>query len=111
MTGENLNKTREVLRDLKALVDGISEAAGNPPAEPRDSPVVRSLEEGFRERMDDDLDVKSAVDRIAGSLGDLTARKARGGLSPAEAGAALAALRRVDGILQVIFPPGTTPDP
>jgi len=107
MTLKKLSDAQGVLRHLKDLMKGLSEGAGNLPDTPGDSPFVRSLEEGFRERMDDDLDVRGAVDRIAGSLGELTARKARGRLAPEEAGAALAALRRVDGVLQVIFPPGT----
>jgi cysteinyl-tRNA synthetase len=107
MTDENLSKAQEVLRNLKALIEGISDAAGKIPEQPRDSPVARSLEEGFRERMDDDLDMRGAVDRIANSLGELAARRAGGGLSSGEAAAALAALRRIDSVLQVIFPPGT----
>jgi cysteinyl-tRNA synthetase len=108
MTRGNLGDAQQVLRDLKALINRISEGAVNLPEKPRDSPVVRSLEDGFRDRMDDDLDVKGAVDQIARSLGELAARKARGDLPPGEAGATLAALRRIDGVLQVIFPPGTT---
>lgn len=107
MTEEQLIETRGVLRDLKALIAGISEGAGKLPEKPRYSPVVRSLEEGFRKRMDDDLDVRGGVDRIAGSLGELAALQARGELSSGQAGAALATLRRIDGVLQVIFPPGT----
>ena len=109
MNDENLSKAREVLRDLKAMITRISEVPGNLPRKPRDAPVAQSLEEGFRERMDDDLDVRGAVDWIIGSLGDIAARKAGRGLSSGEAGAALTALRRVDDILQVIFPPGTAP--
>jgi cysteinyl-tRNA synthetase len=107
MTEDKLSEAREVLRNLKAMVDRISEGAREPPGKPPDSPAARSLEDGFRERMDDDLDVRGAVDRLTGSLGELAARKARGDLSPEETAAALAALRRIDGILQVIFPPGS----
>jgi hypothetical protein len=54
--------------------------------------------------MDDDLDVKGAVDGILRSLRGLADRQARGDLPPVEARAALEALRRVDSVLQVIFP-------
>jgi cysteinyl-tRNA synthetase len=107
MTAENLGEAQEVLRHLKDLMNGLSAGAGNIPDSPLDSPAARSLEEGFRERMDDDLDVRGAVDRIAGSLGELAARNARGELAPGEVRAVLSALRRIDGILQVIFPPGS----
>ncbi len=106
MTTEKLSEAREVLRNLKAMINGISTGAGNLPGNPPDSPVARSLEEGFGERMNDDLDVRGAVDRIAGSLGELTDLQASGDLSPGEGGAALAALRRIDGVLQVLFPSG-----
>ncbi|MGA2934217.1 MAG: class I tRNA ligase family protein [Methanomicrobiales archaeon] len=104
MTEEKLGEAREVLRDLKDLIARISEGAGNLPAEPRDLPVARYLEEGFRERMNDDLDVKGAVDRIGLSVGELGARQARGELSPEDARATLAAFRRIDRVLQVLFP-------
>lgn len=107
MTRERLSEAQGVLRDLRAMIDRISEGAGRLPEKPRESAPVRSLEEGFRERMDDDLDVRGAVDWIAGSLGELAARKARGELAPGEARAALAALHRIDGVLQAIFPPGS----
>jgi cysteinyl-tRNA synthetase len=107
MTDENLKKAQEVLGDLKGLVNELSEVAGKLIEIPRDSPVARLLEDGFRERMDDDLDVKGAVDGIRDSLGELAACKTGGGLPPAEARAALAALHWIDAILQVIFPPGS----
>ena len=106
MTTEKLSEAREVLRNLKAMINGISTGAGNLPGNTPDSPVARSLEEGFGDRMNDDLDVRGAVDRIAGSLGELTDLQASGELSPGEGGAALAALHRIDGVLQVLFPSG-----
>jgi cysteinyl-tRNA synthetase len=104
MTRANLHRAREVLRDLRTLAGKLSEGREETPGPLPDSPPVPSLEDLFRERMDDDLDVKGAVDGIAGSLRDLVDARARGDLTPGEAGAALAALRRIDGVLQVIFP-------
>jgi cysteinyl-tRNA synthetase len=106
MTDGNLRTAREVLRDLGAMINGISGGAGKLHGTQRDTPAVRSLVEGFGERMDDDLDVKGAVDGIAVSLKELAALQGRGDLSPGEGTAALAALRRIDGVLQVLFPTG-----
>jgi cysteinyl-tRNA synthetase len=101
MTPENLEAARRALAELRALEAQLAGGAGD--ASP-DSPLPSAAEAVFRDRMDDDLDVKGAVDGILGSLGDLMDRRARGDLPPGEARAAVAALRRVDAVLQVIFP-------
>ncbi|HUK38227.1 MAG TPA: class I tRNA ligase family protein [Methanomicrobiales archaeon] len=110
MTGGNLEAAREVLRDLKALVDRVTggggRGRGRSLSRPADAPPALALEEMFRERMDDDLDVRGAVNGVIVALQDMAARKDSGELPVAEAAAALAALHRIDGVLQVIFPPG-----
>jgi hypothetical protein len=55
--------------------------------------------------MDDDLDVRGAVDGITEYLRGPEDLLARGTFPPGESRAALAALHRIDGVLQVIFPP------
>jgi cysteinyl-tRNA synthetase len=101
MTRERLDGARRVLGELRALAAQLGgDGGGLPP----DSPPATAIEGVFRERMDDDLDVKGAFDGILGSLRELTVRKARGELPPADAAAALAALHRIDAVLQVIFP-------
>ncbi|MDD1670518.1 MAG: class I tRNA ligase family protein [Methanomicrobiales archaeon] len=102
MTRENLDGAREVLRGLRHLTGRIAEAAMEPAGPIPEVATGHFVEERFGERMDDDLDVKGAVDAITRSLGDL----ADAGLSPGEAAAALAALHRIDEVLQVIFPLG-----
>jgi len=67
-------------------------------------PLIRSLEQGFRERMDDDLDVEGAWVHLEGALGDLAGMAGDGRLGKGEADRATAALRRIDSILQVIYP-------
>jgi cysteinyl-tRNA synthetase len=105
MTRENLGRAARVLREFRALVAKIGEGAKEPPEPDQDPARVHPAEILFRERMDDDLDVGGAVDRISGSMSDLGDLSAQGKLPPQEAGAALAALHRIDGVLQVIFPP------
>ena len=101
MTRENLDAAREVLRELRGLAARLGEAsAGMVPGGP---PQV-VMEEIFRGRMDDDLDVKGAIDGILGSLRELAARQAGGRLTHGETRTAVAALRGIDGVLQVIFP-------
>ena len=101
MTTENLEAARKVLAEVRGLATDLGEAsAGVLPG----SPPQVALEAIFRERMDDDLDVKGAVNGILGSLRELAGRGARGRLTRGETRAAIAELRRVDGVLQVIFP-------
>jgi cysteinyl-tRNA synthetase len=104
MTGEKLEAARGVLGELRALAGKVGEATEPSQVPSRASPPAPDVEEVFRERMDDDLDVKGAVDGILRSLTDLTDRRAGGDLTPAVARAALDALRRIDTVLQVIFP-------
>lgn len=104
MTKGNLDAARGVLGELRALAGQMGEAAEPARIPSRASPPAPGLEGVFRDRMDDDLDVKGAVDGILRSLRDLADRRAGGDLPPAEARAALDALRRVDAVLQVIFP-------
>jgi cysteinyl-tRNA synthetase len=101
MTGKNLDAARRVLGELRGLATQLSEAAaGVLPGSPPQAPI----EAVFQERMDDDLDVKGAVDGILGSLRELAARQARGRLTHGETRTALTALHRADAVLQVIFP-------
>lgn len=103
MTDENLDAATGVLGDLRALAGEVSEGVKDALPQVAPSPAAVSLEEAFRERMDDDLDVKGAVDGVVGGLAGL----AKGGrLPPEEAEAVAGVLRWIDGVLQVIFPPG-----
>jgi hypothetical protein len=49
--------------------------------------------------MDDDLAVRAAVDAVDRTVGQAAAA----GLSPGGAAAAVGALRRIDGVLRVLF--------
>jgi cysteinyl-tRNA synthetase len=105
MTERNLDAARAVLRDLRSLVGKLSGATKGT-SEPVPPPLpLHPLEAGFRERMDDDLDVRGAVDGITEYLRGPEDLLARGTFPPGESRAALAALHRIDGVLQVIFPP------
>jgi cysteinyl-tRNA synthetase len=111
MTRENLDAAMDELRKFRILAGRISEGAEDAPGQVPSPPRVSLLEDGFRERMDDDLDVKGAVDAVARTLRDLGAMHARGEVPPEMAAASHAALRRIDGVLQVIFPPGEPRSP
>jgi cysteinyl-tRNA synthetase len=101
MTREGLDAAMEVLRELRSLAAQLGEAAAG--VLPGSPPRV-ALDAVFRELMDDDLDVRGAVNGILVSLRELAARQARGRLTHGEARTALASLHEADTVLQVIFP-------
>ncbi len=95
-TERAMKSSVEKLRRLRKEVHEISGRAGR--ASPEGDPA-RWIRETFRRRMDDDLDVRGAFDGIARELAVLR----RGNPEPGAAAAVVAALREVDGVLNVIF--------
>jgi cysteinyl-tRNA synthetase len=86
----------EKLRRFQEEVREISVRAGQALPE---GDAARWIRETFRRRMDDDLDVKGAFDGISRELTVLQ----RGNPEPGVAAAAVAALREVDGVFNILF--------
>lgn len=63
------------------------------------SKLSERLETAFRQRMDNDLDVQGAFTALESELDEVDLAA----LAPSEAAAALAALEKIDSVLQVIF--------
>jgi cysteinyl-tRNA synthetase len=91
-----LESAAEKLRRFREEVREMSARAGKALPE---GDAARWIRETFRRRMDDDLDVKGAFDGISRELSVLQ----RGNPEPGTAAAAVAALREIDGVLNVIF--------
>jgi cysteinyl-tRNA synthetase len=89
----------EKLRGIRSRVRAIEERAGQ--AAPLEDDQTRKIGEIFRNHMDQDLKVNHAFDRISREL----AAVSPGDLTPGAASALIAALRGVDGVLNVIFAP------
>ena len=64
-----------------------------------DTPAARRIGKVFRDRMDDDLDVKGAFDAVEAHLADILSGKP----SRDKAAAVLAGVKEIDTVLQVIF--------
>jgi cysteinyl-tRNA synthetase len=94
---EALQAASEKLRALRAQVRRLSEKAGTGPV--RDRGLSRRIEQAFREHMDNELDVKTAVDALSDVLTGGSPHEAR----PGEARLAVKTLREIDGVLRVIF--------
>ncbi|MHB8910109.1 MAG: class I tRNA ligase family protein [Syntrophales bacterium] len=86
------------LRRLRTRVREIAKRAGRAAA-PRAENRAERIQETFLNRMDDDMDVRGAFDGIARELEAMTP----GELQPPAAAAVIAALRKIDGVLKVIF--------
>jgi len=89
--------TAERLRRFRERVDQIGTIAKS--HKNTDEKIGLNLKQMFSERMDDDLDVKSAFDR----MDDVLANVAVTQIKPAEASGLMKALKDVDQVLKVIF--------
>lgn len=85
------------LRRLRKQVQRMSKAAVA--SKRTDQEVFRKAGALFRERMDDDLDVKGSFDGIY----DFVATMNGAGVTPEKANGIIKALREIDQVLQVIF--------
>jgi cysteinyl-tRNA synthetase len=92
-----MESAAEKLRHLRTRVRVIAKRAGRV-ASPADD-QARKILEIFRNRMDEDLDVRGAFDGISRELGAIKS----GELQPQAAAALIATLREIDGVLKVIW--------
>jgi cysteinyl-tRNA synthetase len=102
--GKQMNYREEAMAKsasrLRAVRDRIGEINGKAgaPADPEERWTLR-INTVFAEHMDNDLDVKKAFDGIASILGNLSPHRLR---AP-EASSVMAAIRKIDGVLQVLL--------
>jgi len=95
-TEKAMESAAEKLRRFREEVHKMSVRAGKALPE---GDAARWIRETFRRRMDDDLDVKGAFDGISRELTVLQ----RGNPEPGVAAAAVAALREIDGVFNILF--------
>jgi len=101
-TWELLAETSRILDDFKAKVLSVGNAESNRSS--GDAKVlVGSVKKAFEKYMNDDLDVKRAFDSLRLKISALEGMTNKGKLSAADAQKAIAYLRDVDQVLQVIF--------
>ena len=103
-TPEKFEKTVEKLRKLQTMIEELQETMDlgeKPSREARN--LVSSIKADFEKNMDNDLHVKDAFDSINKTVSRLLVLKKKGQIGSEEARRALAELRRIDGVLQVLF--------
>ena len=99
------------LRRLKDAIATIEEAAGKPKrragaprgADREAERWIGRLRADFESQMDDDLQVRGAVDALVEATGELAEQAIASRLDRAGARRALGELRRIDSVLQVLF--------
>ncbi len=96
-TERAMESAAERLGLLRMRAREIAKRAGR--SKPKGDDRAARIGETFRNRMDDDLDVRGAVDGVSRGLEALES----GELQPEAAAAVTAALREIDGVLRVIF--------
>jgi cysteinyl-tRNA synthetase len=101
-TFERLAGTSRKLDAFKGIVQDLRKAKSTRSSR-RAKQLVASMVSGFEESMDDDLDVKTAFDRLFKTVSSLDNLNKSGRLSAEDANAALEGLRHVDRVLKVIF--------
>ncbi|MDH5703042.1 MAG: hypothetical protein OEY99_02410, partial [Aigarchaeota archaeon] len=99
---QNASRQLEDLRDMiKRLADSKTVAAES---DETVEGLINSLTARFEEHMNDDLDVKGASDAVFEIVSRLKQLETEGRFSRDDAGRTLHKLKRIDGVLQVIFP-------
>lgn len=105
LTQRAVDETNRKLDRFRAMAKEITDIDPRPaPSNRVAEGLVRSLIETFESRMNDDLDVKAAVDGLTSILAKLVDIKAQGRLGLADAQRVGGALRKIDEVLQVFNP-------
>jgi cysteinyl-tRNA synthetase len=94
---KRMRAATEKLRRFKEQVKKIKRRAGS--TTDADTEVARKIKEAFRERMDDDLDVKGAFDNVSALVAGMNIKD----LTPSTASGIITALKEIDEVLQVLF--------
>ena len=101
-TWEKLAETSRKLNTFKSMVRELEKARAARSSE-KAQKLANSLVSGFEACMDDNLGVKAAFDELFSAVSALHELKKQDALGSEDAKAAVASLKKVDNVLQVIF--------
>ncbi|MCU0798118.1 MAG: class I tRNA ligase family protein [Candidatus Thermoplasmatota archaeon] len=101
MTWERMARTSSKLDRFKGMIEALPRSDGKGQVTGT-SKRISSLEDGFRERMDDDLDVKGAFDVLYDVIEKLHVRSRKGRLSKEDGKRTMMALDRIDTVLCIL---------
>jgi cysteinyl-tRNA synthetase len=110
-TQELFRKVSRQLDHLRAILEEIADSstrAGQAAtSEKRSHQLIAALADGFEQHMDDDLDVRGAIDSLAKTIAKLAALKRSNRLSGEDRRNIDQEMRRIDSVLQVLYPPSS----
>jgi len=103
-TMENLEKAAGILVSIKEMIRQLTSVEpGKGHISSRQArDLIEGMEETFRERMSDDLDVKGAVDSLRRGLSRLMPLKMKGELSGSDAARLRSILEKIDTVFQFL---------
>ena len=101
-TFDKLAEARRRLDQFKRMVLDLQESRSTA-SSPRAKQLAEGIVPSFERHMDSDLDVKAAFNALHHAVANLHGLMEKGRLSAEDAGLAVNGLRKVDGVLQVIF--------
>jgi cysteinyl-tRNA synthetase len=101
-TWQNLSETSKKLDQLIGMVQNLQKAT-NAISSPEGKVLANSIQSNFENQMNNDLNVKSAFDTLYETLAKLDGLAKEEKLGKTELDVAVAGLRKVDSVLQVIF--------
>jgi cysteinyl-tRNA synthetase len=96
-TCDRLHKFKDMVKKLQSV------KTTNIKSSQKTKKLVSRLKEDFQENMNNDLHVKKAFDAIFNTVSELVAPAKRGRISREDAEEAMAVLKSIDQVLQVIF--------
>jgi len=99
-SAEAMRLAADRLKMMKEKVNPLRNRTNRGANQDIDQNARSKVRQFFTERMDEDLDVKGAVDTLSDFLGAMDA----GSLSPSVASGYFTALKEIDQVLQVLFP-------
>lgn len=101
---QRCEEIEEIQTDVKQIMGDLHRAAGGKKSKPnpRADEIANELIPLFEHQMNNDLNVKGAIDNIHAALNEL-ARVSRDGISKHARETATAAVRRIDSVLGVIL--------
>jgi cysteinyl-tRNA synthetase len=98
---KRLENLRELLKEIVVPSPGKGQTAGSAGGS---TELIAALATGFEKHMNDDLDVRGAIENLWGTLTKLVAFKRRGRLTGEDCRNIDQKMRRIDSVFQVFYP-------